>query len=575
LTDKRTGSSNWQYDAANQLLQRGSVTYTYDDAGNLVKKVDASLAEPARTTEFEYDAGRRLRRVKDGAGATVASYAYDPFDRRLSKQLSDGTTTYYLYSEVGLAAEVDASGKVLVSYGWHPEHEDSTYPLFARMPDPANGATAYRYVYYHNDQLGTPQRITDKAGTLLWKAEYDSFGKATVTATATHPITNNLRFPGQYFDAETGLHYNNRRFYEPESGRYVTRDPIGFEGGLNLYAYARHNPVVYTDPSGEIIPCLAINYLRCMAACMLISTASDAVLNCGNVNWGDNAKDCAIECLWDMLPIPNPCGKFGKWAAAAMGAAAGLNSFAPDTLVHVKPKDASDADAQLGKSELKPIGELKVGDQVLAWAEWKAAGAKAQSDARLGYERVTEVFTSKRQQTLVHLTLESGQTITATDGHPFKTTDGWRDAVLLKRGGKLLLKGQAEEGFERELVITDVRIEKRTLQVFNLEVANAHTFLVGTDGVVVHNGHGHHAWPKYLGGPKKQDLVDLDPQLHYDYHSGLDKILPRCKGKKHYDKKRGKNRRQMNEDFRDYTEGFDAANGTDLMGAARGNGFPL
>jgi hypothetical protein len=137
------------------------------------------------------------------------------------------------------------------------------------------------------------------------------------------------------------------------------------------------------------------------------------------------------------------------------------------------------------------------------------------------------------------------------------------------------LKGQAEEGFERELVITDVRIEKRTLQVFNLEVANAHTFLVGTDGVVVHNGHGHHAWPKYLGGPKKQDLVDLDPQLHYDYHSGLDKILPRCKGKKHYDKKRGKNRRQMNEDFRDYTEGFDAANGTDLMGAARGNGFPL
>jgi hypothetical protein len=88
---------------------------------------------------------------------------------------------------------------------------------------------------------------------------------------------------------------------------------------------------------------------------------------------------------------------------------------------------------------------------------------------------------------LVHLTLASGEQLTATEGHPFKTSEGWRDAVLLKRGGKLLLKGSAGDGSERTADIADVRVERSTVQVFNLEVANAHTFFVGNDGALVHN----------------------------------------------------------------------------------------
>jgi RHS repeat-associated protein len=60
-----------------------------------------------------------------------------------------------------------------------------------------------------------------------------------------------LRLPGQIFDAETGLHYNDRRYYDPETGRYQSRDPIGFEGGINLYSYALANPLFYTDATGE------------------------------------------------------------------------------------------------------------------------------------------------------------------------------------------------------------------------------------------------------------------------------------------------------------------------------------
>lgn len=105
-----------------------------------------------------------------------------------------------------------------------------------------------RVFYYHNDHLGTPQVMTDQQGTVVWAAEYEPFGKATVI---TSTITNNLRFPGQYYDAETGLHYNWHRDYDPETGRYLQADPAGIRNGENhLYAYAKNNPVLYIDPEG-------------------------------------------------------------------------------------------------------------------------------------------------------------------------------------------------------------------------------------------------------------------------------------------------------------------------------------
>jgi RHS repeat-associated protein len=93
--------------------------------------------------------------------------------------------------------------------------------------------------YYHNDHLGTPQVMTDQNQAVVWQADYDPFGKATVT---TETITNPIRVPGQYFDAETGLHYNYYRYYDPGTGRYITSDPIGLLGGLNTYAYVKNNP---------------------------------------------------------------------------------------------------------------------------------------------------------------------------------------------------------------------------------------------------------------------------------------------------------------------------------------------
>jgi hypothetical protein len=149
--------------------------------------------------------------------------------------------------------------------------------------------------------------------------------------------------------------------------------------------------------------------------------------------------------LLGTLPIPNPCGKFGKLPSLA----AGLNSFTAETPVQVRPAGAAASAAQAGQAELKPIGELQPGDEVLAWSEWKEPGSDPQADARLSYEKVQNVITSTREQHLVHVTLDSGETLTATEGHPFRTREGWRDAVLLKKGGQLLLKGDGEADAER------------------------------------------------------------------------------------------------------------------------------
>jgi RHS repeat-associated protein len=104
------------------------------------------------------------------------------------------------------------------------------------------------YYYYLNDRLGTPVLMVDATNTAVWEANVSPFGKATVNPNSTKE--NNFRFAGQYYDNETGLHYNYHRYYDPRTGRYLTPDPIGLAGGINLYAYVQNNPINAIDPFG-------------------------------------------------------------------------------------------------------------------------------------------------------------------------------------------------------------------------------------------------------------------------------------------------------------------------------------
>ena len=106
--------------------------------------------------------------------------------------------------------------------------------------------------WYQCDHLGTPQELTDHTGQIAWSAQYSAWGEVKEQRSEwaqRQGLTNPIRFQGQYHDHETGLHYNRYRYYDPRAGRFVSKDPISYAGGLNLYAYAP-NPVEWVDPLG-------------------------------------------------------------------------------------------------------------------------------------------------------------------------------------------------------------------------------------------------------------------------------------------------------------------------------------
>ena len=253
ITDHRTTAA-WTYNENNQLETADGISYTYDDNGNTTNQTDAngSTGSP-QARNYVYDTDNRLIEVRDGGNTLIAAYSYDPFGRRLSKDT--GTQkTYYFYNAEGLIAEADASGQVTKSYGYAPGSTASTGSAQAFSTNPlwmkaaAMGSQTQSYYYYQNDHLGTPQKLLNQSGVVVWSATYDSFGKATVDAAST--VSNNLRFPGQYEDGETGLHYNWMRYYDPLRGRYVTSDPIRLLGGVNFYIYVGGNPLAGIDPKG-------------------------------------------------------------------------------------------------------------------------------------------------------------------------------------------------------------------------------------------------------------------------------------------------------------------------------------
>ena len=144
----------------------------------------------------------------------------------------------------------DEAGKLLGSYDITGSPQFELIYFENRPIAQINAGLIYTI---HTDHLNTPRAMTDSSGTVVWSWHGKPFGDSAPNEDPDGDNTNitlNLRFPGQYYDQETGLHYNYFRYYDPSAGRYITSDPIGLEGGLNTYAYVGGNPLSYIDPEG-------------------------------------------------------------------------------------------------------------------------------------------------------------------------------------------------------------------------------------------------------------------------------------------------------------------------------------
>jgi RHS repeat-associated protein len=225
----------WSYNGNHEILGSTELTYDHDAAGNLTRR------RRGEQVEFSYvhNVENRLIRVEDERGQALASYYYDPFGRRLWKEVA-GVRTCYHYGDEGLIGEYDGAGRQLKSYGYAPGAGWGAAPVFQMVGD-----KVYWYPHHH---LGTPQQILTSSGRVAWSADYEPFGRVSITH---GEIVNNLRFPGHYFDEETGLHYNWQRYYDPATGRYLERDPA--REGTNPYVYAANDPVNLTDSQGLCI----------------------------------------------------------------------------------------------------------------------------------------------------------------------------------------------------------------------------------------------------------------------------------------------------------------------------------
>ena len=236
--------------SGNRLKEYNGIEYTYDALGNLIYR----QLPNGENQYYQYDLENQLVRaeIKKPAGNTeIWEYAYDPFGRRLSKERQDKLAwtstepkrTHFVWDGTRLLQEYTYKG----SYTYIYTDQDSYEPL-AQIFDNAKDENQY-LAYFHTDQIGIPREMTDIHGNLLWYGEYTAWGRLKKDERVYKNAHQPFRLQNQYFDEETGLHYNLMRYYEPEAGRFVNQDPIGLTGGSNLYQFSL-NSLTWIDPLG-------------------------------------------------------------------------------------------------------------------------------------------------------------------------------------------------------------------------------------------------------------------------------------------------------------------------------------
>ncbi|MEW2219264.1 DUF6531 domain-containing protein [Streptomyces sp. NPDC006990] len=243
------------------LLRRAgrNTAYTYDEAGRRTTKVNRLLNGEKKTWTYTWNAEDRLTQVTTPNSETW-TYAYDPLGRRLNKVAPDGQRTDFVWEGTRLAEQTREDGlattwdyapgthRPLTQIDHTPLSRKPGVSLLAQLSGPTAGRSRFHAIL--TDLTGTPTELITPDGQIAWQHRTTLWGTQLPGPSAQPAETAcPLRFPGQYADLETGLHYNHFRYYDPETAHYLTPDPLGLAPAPNHHTYV-HNPHARTDPLG-------------------------------------------------------------------------------------------------------------------------------------------------------------------------------------------------------------------------------------------------------------------------------------------------------------------------------------
>jgi RHS repeat-associated protein len=283
---KNASSAN----AANRVSQSGVANYSFDNTGQTTSKTDAS-----GTTTYKWDARGRMTSASLPDGQSV-NYGYDALGRR-SSRTANGSTTSFLYDGMDVVLDKASDGSSVNYLGGFGVDDKLRQTSSASPNSPA---------YFLQDHLGSTVALTDASGGVSERQQYEPFGASSGSGLTRYGYT------GREKDGATGLMYYRARWYDPQQGRFLSQDPLGLRGGLNLYAYAGNDPVNVSDPFG--LRGGPVNYARDPAH---------------PEDWGINALDNTVSDILDLDTVAeagwalgDPCvDTFGRWMAGAYLAA--------------------------------------------------------------------------------------------------------------------------------------------------------------------------------------------------------------------------------------------------------------
>ncbi len=224
------GVSSYTVNSSNELTSTSTASFTYDNNGNTLTKADAT-----GTRNYAWDFENRLSSVALPSSGGTVTFKYDPLGRRIQKSSATGTTNY-LYDGVNLLEEIDNSGNAAAKY----THDDG-------IDEPLAMIRGGMVSFFDQDGLGSITSLTNSTGAFANTYTYDAFGNLTAS---TGTLMNPFQYTGRDYDPETGLRFYRARYYDPSIGRFLSEDPIQFNGGVDFYVYVGNHAPTLLDPTG-------------------------------------------------------------------------------------------------------------------------------------------------------------------------------------------------------------------------------------------------------------------------------------------------------------------------------------